>query len=470
MRPFDEPEPRRPAHRGGLRALCLVAGLAAGLTLAGCGGYASTSEAFRQSLTAGDPQVALTRVNEALEVPAAEQLPSNPKEDTPLLLLERATILQALGENKLSARDFQTADKNLDVLDLTGDTTGEISKYLFSDDATIYKAPPHEKLLLNTMNMINYLVMGDPSGARVEARRMLVNRKYLEKEEGEARSMMALGSYLSGFVFEVSGEPGPAMRHYGDAHDAGGVPTLAEAVGRLAARSGSSDPRLAELTENPPALAEDDAKRGELLVVVQTGMAPFLLPERLPIGAAVVAASSPGPGARLSRDEQQRANVFAAKGVLKWVNYPRLQRVALPSAPVDVDVDGQSPAGGVALDVASKVNAQYEQVKGTLIAASITRLITRAVAGELTQAATRSASNNGLAGLLVGLAVEGAMTAADTPDTRSWVTLPAAFHIARARLPAGAHTVRVRYRGRTRTAQVNLAEGGFAVVNFSDYR
>lgn len=453
-----------------VRLLIIALGLTALTALSGCGGYASTSEAFRQSLNRGQAEDALVRVNEALGVDRAEQLPSEPEEDTPLLLLERGTILQALGNNQLSARDLQLADKSLDVLDLTGDTAGEISKYLFSDDATVYKAPPYEKLLLNTVNMINYLVLGDPSGAKVEARRMTINRKFLEREEGTARSMLALGSYLSGFAFEAAGEADIAMRHYGDALDAGGVPTLDAAVRRLAARTGQGDRRLAELVAEPAALPDDDAKQAELLVIVQTGMAPYLTPERLPIGAAIVAASNPGPGARIDDDDRARAQVFAAKGVLKWVNYPRLERSPIGGGAPVIGLDGQTLDGHVGLDVEERALARYDQLKGSLIAASLTRLLTRAVAGEVTQAVAKGASGDNLVGLLAGLAVEGAMTAADTPDTRSWVTLPARFHLARARVPAGKHTVTVRYRGQTRTRTVELSPGGWAVVNFSELR
>lgn len=438
--------------------------------LAGCGGYASTSEAFRQSLTSGQPQIALIEVNDALEVVKAEDVPKDPGPDTPLLLLERGTILQALGRNDLSARDFQLADKNLDVLDLTGDTTGEISKYLFSDDATVYKSPPYEKLLLNTVNMINFLVMGDISGAKVEARRMTINRKYLETEAGEAQSMLAFGSYLSGFAFEMAGDSGPAMRHYGDAHDAGGQPGLQAAVSRLAARTGAGDKRLKDWTTDPAPLPKGDEKQGELLVIVQTGMAPHRQSERLPIGAAVVAASNPGRGARLSRSDRARAQTFAAKGVLKWVQYPRLERSVAGAARIDVGVGGQTWTTDSALDVEGRTIDHYEAHKGTLIAASITRLLTRAVAGEVTGAVARGASGDNVIGLLAGLAVEGAMTAADTPDTRSWVTLPARFSIARGRLPAGEHTITVRYRGQQRSRTVKLSPGGWAVVNFSDLR
>ncbi|MCA9543087.1 MAG: hypothetical protein KC613_01820 [Myxococcales bacterium] len=446
----------------------LLLWVAAALT--GCGGYADTSQAFRASLTHGAPEEALLAVNEALGVPSAEMLPAEKQTETPLLLLERATILQALQQYKLSARDFQLADKDLIVLDLTSDTAGEIAKYMFSDDATVYKAPPHEKLLINTLNLLNYLAMGDAQGAKVEARRIVISQKYLEGVTDEKRlSTMALASYLAGFAFEVAGEPEAAMRHYGDAKDAGGVATLERAVKTLAARSGASDPRLKVWTEGVSADSVDrDA--ADVLVVVQTGMAPFKQSKRLPIGAALVAASDPGPGARLSRQEQRRAQAFAAKGVLKWINYPALRRARLPEGPISVAVDGQAVESGNGLFVSQAVLAEFQRHEGSLIAGAITRMITRAVAGELSGAAANKGSNNGLAGLLVGLAVEGAMAAADTPDTRSWVTLPERIQVARARVAPGQRTITVRHLGRDHTATLDLQPGGWAVVNFSGWR
>lgn len=455
--------------------------LIAAPALVGCGGYAGTSEAFRKSMAAGKPEQALQAANLALGVEDAKALPGDRGPDTPLLLLERATILQAMGDYDLSARDFQAADKNLEVLDYTSDTAGSIGKYLYSDDATLYKAPPYEKLLVNTLNMLNYLAKGDLSGAKVEARRLTVNQRYYKDADPETKGMMAFSSYLAGFTFEMAGEAEAAQRYYGDALDAGGVPTLKRAVRRLHGLTGVQDIRLkgvlktsttqrgVMLTTNLNTSGEKPAPTGDVLIVVQTGMAPYKAPERVPIGAALVAASQPGPGERLTAAEQRRANTFAAKGILKFVNYPKLRTYKGASSRLEVRVDGDRLPGGQALDVQTRVVNDFKKIEGSLLAAAITRLIARAAAGEITSAVARKKSDS-LAATLLGLAVEGALTAADTPDTRSWVTLPAHIYVARKQLPAGKHTINVVVRGRAKTAEIELAPGGFAVLNFSDLR
>lgn len=464
-------KPPPPTAPGTHRPWALLLGALLAVISTACGGYADTSVAFRKALTTGRPENALAAVNEALEVEKAEDLPKDVEAQTPLLLLERGTILQALGRYELSSRDFQYADNKLDVLDLTSDTLGSISKYLFSDDATLYKSPPHEKLLINTVNMINYLARGDASGAKVEARRLVVNQKFLRDTENQEASMLGLSSYLAGCAYEAAGEGGEAMRHYADAKAAGGVATLDQAIRRLSARTGASDSRLAAALEGANEEYPDARDTGELVVVVQTGMAPYKFPERLPIGAAVVAASSPGPGARLSNGDRRRANAFAAKGLLKWVNFASLRKVNTGRVGSEqVVIDGRAAGVGPALDVDAAVLKEFEKVKATMLVAAISRLLTRAVAGEVADAASRKGSKSGLAGMLIGLAVEGALTAADTPDTRSWVTLPGRFDLSRVQLPPGEHTVQVTLSGRQQTAQVTVKAGGLSLVNFSAFR
>src|SRR5690606_31559468 len=99
------------------------------------------------------------------------------------------------------------AEKQLELLDISRDGAGQLGKYVFSDSATKYHAPPSEKLVLNAYNLLNYLMRGDLSGARVEAKRFTVMHEYLtshdqEREEGEGDVVHphgAFGSWLAGF-------------------------------------------------------------------------------------------------------------------------------------------------------------------------------------------------------------------------------------------------------------------------------
>jgi hypothetical protein len=166
-----------------------------------------------------------------MDVSRPEDLPKKTTGDNALLLLERATILQAMGRHDLSARDFETADKNIEVIDFTSDTAGDIGKWVFSDDSGVYRTPPHEKLLINTLNLINYLVRGDANGAKIEARRFQINDKYFKDKSTKSAGLMAFGSYPGGLCVR------------GGRQRAGGASVLRRRRGgRRRARSGRSRP------------------------------------------------------------------------------------------------------------------------------------------------------------------------------------------------------------------------------------
>jgi uncharacterized protein len=69
--------------------------------------------------------------------------------------------------------------------------------------------------------------------------------------------------------------------------------------------------------------------------------------------------------------------------------------------------------------------------------------------------------------LLLGLATQATLTATDTPDTRSWATLPARMAFARVLLPPGPRTVKLHARGADSVRKVTIKPGGFAVVNLT---
>ena len=102
-------------------------------------------------------------------------------------------------------------------------------------------------------------------------------------------------------------------------------------------------------------------------------------------------------------------------------------------------------------------------------------MIVRALAAEGARAAGNQAQSGGaVVGLLAALAVEGAAVALDKPDTRSWTMLPNRVFMSRVQVPPGEHTVDVWVKGdrgtERRTMKVNVAKGGFVVVDVTTLR
>ncbi|MCU0661701.1 MAG: hypothetical protein MUC50_05170 [Myxococcota bacterium] len=429
----------------------------------GCAGYAGSVQGMRTALQSGDKLGALKQVNDALEVKKDDELPEKLKGDNALLVLERATIKQALGRYQPSAADFQIADKHLELLDLKNDTAGNIAKWIFSDDATVYKAPAYEKLLLSTLNMLNYLAKGDLEGARVESRRLAVMQRYLSTEEGRSSALLGVGSFLAGFAFEMSGQAEQALQFYGDALSTGSYPSLTGPLTRLAGcssvRSEAIEQLLASI-ETPRTCESRSEGQGTILVVASAGLAPHKEAVRLPIGAAITLA-----GLLMTPAETSRAQSLAAQGLLTFVNYPDLKVQPSHFSRAAVTIDGRPVPTDLGLDVSGAVIAEWEAMRPKVVFSAIVRAITRFAAAQATEQVVKGASGSGIGGLLAALAVQGTMTVMDTPDTRSWVTLPGKIFVARLEVQKGEHEVAVSFGSGARfSTRVTIKPGGFAVV------
>lgn len=498
--------------------------------LSGCAGHSAKTLRAREALDAGQPKRALSLYNKELKVKRAEDLPQKEKKNTAILVLDRSMISQALDDYKSSSHDLEYADKAVEMLDMSRTAVADMGKYLFSDSAGPYKGAPYEKVMINTMNMVNYLARHDLNGARIEARRLSIIQKYLSDHKNAAEDMNAPGAYLAGFVFEKSGRPDIALRYYDEALAHGELQSLAKPISRLHGPGSYSTPRLREFlkkhgyeaesstapnatapptatapnTTAPNAAAPNTAAPnaaapptataptgdepvpgdppparpalsavpsrgpndpGELLIVVNYGRVPAKIAKRIPIGLALTYAT-----ANMTGPNQNTANRLAAQGLVTWVNYPDLEenfrRVGTPT----LSINGQNYGleNLAAIDLAAR--KAFDEQRGAIIASAITRMITRVVAGESLGAAARGASNDNIVGALVSLGTQAAMTAADTPDTRSWVTLPARMAVTRLELKPGVHRIEVGAHGARKVIEVKMEPGGWEVISLTVLR
>ncbi|HEX2879156.1 MAG TPA: hypothetical protein VHO25_06430, partial [Polyangiaceae bacterium] len=351
-------KPKARCTRGATTTLCAVLAL----SLAACASHSDYTKDARTALDQGRTKDALAQYNEALDVDSAKELPEKIGGDNVLFILDRAVVLQALKEDKLSSRDLEIADKQIEVLDFSRSSVADIGKYMFSDDTGPYKAPSYEKLMINTLNMVNYLVRRDLNGARIEARRFSVMQRHLKDSKGTREALNVPGSYLAGFVFEKSKQVDEALRYYDEALVNGELRSLDDTIVRLAGQSSYRSPRITAVLERraaastsaattpvaataAPAVSPSNNAEGprtepaEVLVVINYGRVPAKVARRIPIGLALTYASG-----AISPYDQGRANRLAAQGLVTWVNYPELgEPRGTWSSPL-LMVDGQSRA------------------------------------------------------------------------------------------------------------------------------
>lgn len=435
--------------------------------LVGCGGHEARTLKMRTALDAGNAKQAIVELNEELDVKDAKDLPKDIKGDNAILVLDRGSIQQGIAEFALSKRDFEAADKAIDMLDLARNAGDSIGEYIFSGSSGRYQAPPYEKLMINTLNMLNYLETRDLNGARVEARRLAVMQKYYRDQLNLGNNpVLGLGSLLAGFTFEKSGEVDEALRYYDEALGFTGYNSLAETVRRLAPLGQYKSPRIKAILGNDdkvaPGTAKEEGDFGDVLFVVGYGRVSHKIANRIPIGLALTLFAD-----SISPADHAKANELAAQGLVTWINFPSLApgqgKYEIPAC----RLDGRYVQLEEAVDVDREVRAEWKKIEGKIIVSAITRMITRVAVGQGVRAA---AGRDNVVGLLASLGAQATLTALDTPDTRSWETLPARVAVSRVRLPAGRHRVAIDARGWHRDQEIVVEKDGWAVVSLMALR
>lgn len=429
----------------------------------GCATYTDTINAAYQAADAGDYGTSLGQLNKVLGVESNEELPSRWTANRSLAVLERASLLQAMGQYRSSARDLSTAEAELELLDLKSDPAGTLGKYLYSDSAQTYKTPPTERLTLSGLNMLNYLALDDLEGAGVEARRFTASRTYLESLNKAKHG--AFGSYLAGFIFERLDDPDRALRYYEEALDAGDLQSLCEPILRLAPRADYRGQKLSTYLEKHRVVPEENLPKsetdGEILIVVGLGRVPHKVPNRIPVGIALGLA-----GGNVTGDP-----AVLTRLALKVVVYPELVMRDNILTSASASLDGRAVPVELLTDLGNEVTEEYEALKPKIIAAALTRMIARAAAAEATRASLRKSDETTRS--LAALATEAALVALDKPDTRSWTFLPERVCIGRARATPGRHELHISLHGKIqeeRIVPVEVPAGGFCLATVIEPR
>lgn len=403
----------------------LALALCATLPLAGCSAlrsYESELTQTSQHLSAGDVNAALTLLEK-----------NNKSADKDLLyFLEKGELLRAGGDIPGSQAAWQRADRTIleweDAIKADPrQHLGAVGSLLINDKVRRYQGYDYEKVMLSTQMALNHLALGDFASARTEIKKTherealiaeLRDREYLEREEeAQKQGVTAQLQDLRGYPVEALDTPEvlglknsyqSAFSHYlaGFVYEALGERGLAAPGYRQAIELRPNTPLLEQALLDLDASASRRPDEGDVLLVVQSGLAP----SRDTVRIALPIPTSDGL-------------------IITPLSFPVIRPDDSTPKPASLSVDGSH----LALTELNSIDAMSRRALRDDMPGIILRTSVRAASRSAAQ--NRLNEVNPLAALVVGLAsaiTEGA-------DERTWRTLPDSTRIARLRLKKGEH-------------------------------
>lgn len=390
------------------RSQCLRLGmvLAIGVQLQSCASYGMRASSMQEGLLIGRPDLSLA---------IAEQRD-----------LEQKEVISSLDKGMLRRmnNDFSGSNKILevakqDIEKLHGvSITENLTSITINDTMRGYEGESYEQLLLHAYMAMNYIQLGQIDGARVEM--LQANVKMMEW--GDEPEEDAFLRYLEGIIYESLGELDNALISYRKAYtvykEKGGslYPVAPEILKkdllRLLAWQGIWDEYKSykaefNLSDFKPVNASN--KSGELVVILNNGLAPIKSEAAIPI---------------FSSEIQQ--NLRVAFPVYREPKH----NLYMPA----IKVDDNKYAMEKVEDIDVLARHSLEGAMPGIMA----RATARAVVKYNTQHTAQD--NSALAGLF--MTVTNLIT--ERADTRSWTTLPQEIQLQRILLPVGEHQVAIQ--------------------------
>ncbi|MBC7532982.1 MAG: hypothetical protein H7318_15515 [Oligoflexus sp.] len=390
------------------------------LWLGGCASYTDDVREMTNAFKAGDYNSALTTFEKS-EIKTQDR-------NRLLYYLEKGTIEDRLSERKESRTLWMKADKLADDLYTTSISKAAAS-FLYNDSATPYGGEDYEKVAIHTMLAHSFLSDNQLQDARVEAAK--INSKLNEingfyKDNKNKYRDDAYARYLSGLIWESSGEPDSAIvdyraalkvyeSDYSSTFNVSAPRDLVRGLYRLyLVRNRKDEARILADSYKELNLTKVDPNAASVVVVHEVGVINEKRAEGfvIPIGSEITRFSFP---------------VIRKQGVAFRQTGVRLN-------------DGLFEPGELAQNFNAIAYESLEDRRLRMIAKSMARLILKS---QMTQ---RAEKELGALGLIAG-SIYGAVT--ETADTRGWVTLPAAIYVTRVFVKPGEYSIEISNNGRT---------------------
>ncbi|MFN3454707.1 MAG: COG3014 family protein [Pseudobdellovibrio sp.] len=374
-------------------------------TLGGCASYLAQNEKTKNFVRNGQITSALEELKILSEKEGRDQL---------VHMLNYASVLQINGDYKQSAIMFNRADQLTDSNDYHS-VTNVVASTLGSEEMIQYKGESYEKFLINSMNAINYLMLGDYDAALVECRKINNKISSFKTEGREPYEFSSFARYLSAVIWESQKNYDDAYIEYEGAYKLDpSIPTIKEdliRISKLAQRYESLAKWKKEFSYDKEALLAEktDNSLGELIVIHQQGF-----------GARKVARRDQPRFPTLLPENQQTQKIKISFFKASHLKQDFIVRDSIESKIIyDVDKISQQT-----------LNKDYN----SLIARRLGGMAAKAVV------ASQIGQKNEALGQIAWIA----MNLSDRADLRQWSTLPAKIQMARVFLKPGQYQIKIQ--------------------------
>lgn len=489
-----------------------VAGLLAVMAAGGCASHGgSLARPSPEMLPAGSPLLSLTLEDGdawirhhlmfgeyTLALDLLDRSPVAPR-DRLVRALQEGVVLHRAGEYERSNEVLEWAEAEADRR-YTRSVSRGIASLGLSDRSLAYTPSPAEMAMVPFYRMLNYLALGEMEGAKVEARK--ANALVASQADDDRRDCRehAMLSYLAGVVQSATGERNDALvslrlaenAYLGCDRDAAIAPPrdLGEDLYRAARAAGIGD--VADsIAARYELNGESPRAGGDVLLVIEEGFVSHRSPQALHVpifpediegvsgddddGVMVAAARITG---RLIDNLTERAmwgRSYDDIQAVQWANalsgayvlrlaWPSTLREASVPAGVRVFVGDSIASVTTVGEISSLIEQDFEAQRPAMLARLVARGLAKyLVARELEEKAEEEGGE--VVGFIAGRLANLAANELERADTRSWSLLPDRVSLARLRLPAGVHRLRLETLTRDGIVLRSLDLGEVQVVD-----
>ncbi|RYZ77098.1 MAG: hypothetical protein EOP05_02970 [Proteobacteria bacterium] len=358
------------------------------LILSGCATYQTKVNDARNAIASENPEQAVALLKPLAEEESRDQL---------VYLLDYATALQQARKFKESAQAYQKAAQIAEVQDYYS-VSKITASLVLTEEMAQYKGDDYEKVLINAMNAVNYLEMGNLDEALVEVKQLNLKLYKYRTEAKKNYEQNPYAYYLGAMIWEAQRSFDDAYIAYKNVYDIdpnyGPIKADLLRSARLAQRPDELSKWQKQFGESAPSV--DLKNSGEVVLIFEQGWGPR----------------------KESRPENRR--------------FPQLKPVYARTQRAKLEVANQSATTNEIFSV--------ERVAIKTLNDDYARLVGSRVAGIGAKAvlADQVRQKNELLGAVAWIA----LNATDRADVRQWSTLPESFQIARMTLKPGKYKVK----------------------------